>query len=106
VGWIPFPASPKYQKNIPTKLFEYFAYAVPVVSSDLLSVRPFIEPGHTGLLVAPEDPAAHAAAIISLLRDPQHASTLAHNAQTVVQSRFTWDEMAPRLLDLYHTLLS
>ncbi len=36
IGWIPFPLVAKYQKNIPTKLFEYMAYAIPVVSSNLI----------------------------------------------------------------------
>ena len=43
------------------------AYAIPVVSSNLFPVQPFIEHRRTGFLVKADDPSAHAGAIIELL---------------------------------------
>jgi glycosyltransferase involved in cell wall biosynthesis len=90
VGWIPFQSITKYQKNIPTKLFEYMAYAIPVVSSDLLSVQPFIE-----------NPSAHTKAIIDLLSNPDWAEQLGKKGQTEVLEHYRWSEMEKRLLMLY-----
>lgn len=106
VGWIPFPPVPKYKKNIPTKLFEYMAYAIPVVSSDLPPVQPFITHQETGILVKADDPVAHAKAIINLLNDPSLGVRLGQNGQIIVMERFRWTEMEKRLLAFYQQILS
>lgn len=106
VGWIPWQAVPKNQKNIPTKLFEYMAYGLPVVSSDLPSTRPFVHDGENGQLVAADDPPAHAEAIIRLLRNPQAAQAMGRKGQELVRTQYNWDEMQARLLSLYGSLLA
>ena len=106
VGWVPWQPVPKNQKNIPTKLFEYMAYGLPVVSSALQSTQPFVHDDVNGYLVRAEDPAAHAAALLRLLRDPDHAARLGRAGRVLVQTRWNWDAMEPRLLALYQALLS
>ena len=106
IGWIPWMPVPKNQKNIPTKLFEYMAYAVPVVSSDLKSIQPFIENRKTGILVKADDPSAHASAIIELLIDPSLADFISKNGQTVVMEHYRWSDMEKRLVTLYKQVLS
>jgi glycosyltransferase involved in cell wall biosynthesis len=106
IGWIPFPPVPKYQKNIPTKLFEYMAYSLPVVSSDLFPVQKFVINGKTGLLVQADDPSAHAKAIIELLLNPDLATNLGKNAQVSVKEHYSWTEEENKLLALYSTVIS
>ena len=106
VGWIPFQPIAKYQKNIPTKLFEYMAYAIPVISSDLLSVQPFIENQITGILVKADDPPAHAKAIIELLINPSVAEKIGKKGQKKVFENYRWLEMEKRLLLFYQQVLS
>lgn len=106
VGWVTWQPFAKNEKNIPTKLFEYMAFGLPVVSSDLPSTRPFVEPGVNGLLAKATDPTAHAAALLSLLREPESAVAMGQAGQQRVQTRFNWNMMVPRLLQLYETLLS
>lgn len=105
VGWIPWQPVPKNQMNIPTKLFEYMAYGLPVVSSDLRSTRAFLSEGGHGLLVPANDPEAHARAILKLLRDPDGASAMGHQGQALVRSRYHWGHMEPRLLGVIETLV-
>lgn len=105
VGWIPWQPVAKNQKNIPTKLFEYLAYGLPVVSSDLLSTRPFLGKGDCGLLVRAEDPGAHAEAIVRLLQEPTEASAMGRKGQDMVSSRYNWGHMEPRLLAVVEALL-
>ena len=104
VGWVPWQPVAKNQKNVPTKLFEYMAYGLPVVSSDLLSTRPFVDNGDNGYLVPADDPQAHADAILGLLRDPQAAQSMGKHGQERVQAEYNWDEMALRLVELYRQL--
>ncbi len=105
VGWLAWQPVLKNKKNIPTKLFEYMAYALPIVSSDLPSTRPFIHDGREGYLATADDPAAHAEAILRLLRDPQAARAMGQRGQELVQTQYSWDAMEERLLALYEAVL-
>lgn len=105
VGWVTWQAAPKNQKNIPTKLFEYMAFGLPVISSDLPSTRLFVEPGINGLLVDAADPSAHAAALLQLLNTPYEAAAMRRAGRRLVESRYNWDAMAPKLLSLYDEVL-
>lgn len=105
IGWVSWQPFAKNEKNIPTKLFEYMAYGLPVVTSDLASVRPFVRQGINGLRVKAADPAAHAEAILLLLQNPQRAQALGREGQQLVQNHFNWDLMKPRLLGLYEEVL-
>ena len=104
-GWVTWQAVAKNCKNIPTKLFEYMAYGLPVVSSDLPSTRPFVRPGENGLLAVAGDPAAHAAALLALLRDPAEAMRLGERGRQRVADEWNWAAMEPRLLALYAAVL-
>jgi glycosyltransferase involved in cell wall biosynthesis len=106
VGWVTWQPVPKNQKNIPTKLFEYMAYGLPVVSSDLPSTRPFVQDGRTGYVVTADNPSAHAQAILQLLRQPELAAAMGRRGQSLVQSMYNWEEMEMRLLALYEEVLS
>lgn len=105
VGWVPWQPVTKNKYNIPTKLFEYMAYALPVVASDLPSTRPFIQSGQTGYLVEAANVEAHAEAIIRLLNDPELAKRIGAAGQEKVATEYNWDPMADRLLELYERIL-
>lgn len=105
IGWITWQPFPKNMKNIPTKLFEYMAYGLPVVSSDLPSIRPYIEHGYNGLLVEPSNPAAHAGALLRLLQSDAEAIRMGRAGRDLVETKYNWDVMTPRLLALYDEIL-
>ncbi len=105
VGWVPWQPVAKNRKNIPTKLFEYMAFGLPVVSSDLPSTRPFVTDGENGRLVAAGDPAAHAAALLELLTDAPKAARMGQAGQRLVATQFNWAAMEGRLLGLYEAVL-
>lgn len=106
VGWVPWQAVPKNEKNVPTKLFEYMAFGLPVVSSDLASTRSFVRDGDNGYLVAAADPQAHAGAILRLLRDSAAARAMGNRGQAHVHADWNWDEMGRRLLRFYELVLA
>jgi glycosyltransferase involved in cell wall biosynthesis len=101
VGWVCWQPYPKNQKNVPTKLFEYMAFGLPVVCGDLDSTRPYLEDGVTGRLVAADDAAAHAGAIIDLLEDRRAAAAMGLRGREQVLARYNWRSVEGRLLDLY-----
>jgi glycosyltransferase involved in cell wall biosynthesis len=81
------------------------AYALPVVSSDLESVRPFIRHGIDSMLVVADDPAGHASALLRLLQTPADAERMGAAGQNQIVTRFNWSAMEPRFLALVNEVL-
>ena len=75
---------------------------VPLVATDLPSVREILRHGEHGLLVPPDDPAALAQAIETLLRDRVLAARLVRTAATHVLG-FSWEARARRILEFAAT---
>ncbi len=106
IGLIPGQVSPKNLASfVPTKLFEYLACGLPVVASDLPSIRKFSATGDWGLLADPSDPASHAQAIGCLLDDPVAAQAKGAQARRVAEEHFNWEAEAEKLLALYERIV-
>lgn len=80
----------------PGKLFEYMASGRPIVTADYPSLREALSRG-AAVFVEPDDPAALAEGIRTVLSDPELGARLARQARQDVQ-RFTWDERAKRVI--------
>ena len=57
IGLVTLQPIPKFMKNIPSKMFEYWACGLPVIASDLPPIRQFLSDGKNGLLFDPSSPA-------------------------------------------------
>lgn len=105
IGFIPLPDLPKFQHNIPTKLFEYMALEMPVVLSDLPPSRPFVGDGKCAIMVKADDPRAYAEAISTLIHDPERCRTMGAEGRRRVEQEYNWEHEALKLLQLYEELL-
>ena len=92
------------QEGLGLVLVEALACECPVAASDLPAIRDVIRDAETGRLAASGDPAALAAVIRELLRDPIQMQRLAVAGRTYVQSRFDWDGVAARYATLFKAL--
>jgi len=81
----------------PLKLFDYMAAGVPIVASDLPSLRDVLRHESNALVVPPGDHLALADAVKRLRTDPPFARRLADQAQDDVR-QYSWDARAARLL--------
>ena len=79
---------------------EAMRVGVPVVLTDVVGNRDVVSPG-TGLLVPPDDPAAVAAAVVALLRDPERRAALAVAGRVRVTDHFSVAASAAALVALY-----
>lgn len=80
----------------PLKIFEYMAMALPVVSLDVPPLRKIVRPTE-GLLVAEGDIDAMAAAIGSLLNEPESARRKGRSGRERVVAEFSWQRHCEQL---------
>ena len=77
-----------------------FACATPVVASDIPGYSGVMEP-EAGMLVLPGDPRALAEAVVVLVGDEGRREALGRGARELAVDRYSWDDIARRLLAVY-----
>ena len=105
VAWIPLQRHGNYDRAVPTKLVEAMAAGRPVVASALGRLAPLVADADCGLLVPPDDPAAHAGAIRRLLQDDDLARRLGENGRTAFERDLRFERQAAALTDFYREIL-
>ena len=100
VGVAPYPATAAEtdQYFSPLKIYEYLAAGLPVVASRVGQVPAIVRDGVTGLLVAPSDPDALAAALDTLARDEVTRRTMGHAARAEAEAHHSWTGVVDRIL--------
>lgn len=79
---------------------EAMASGLPVICADVPNSRTLVEGGRSGLLCAPNDPAAYARAMLALVGDP--AARSAMGAGALAQSRaYRWSQILDQAVDIY-----
>jgi glycosyltransferase involved in cell wall biosynthesis len=81
-------ASDGDRDGLPTVLVEAMSHAVPVISTDVVGIGELIYDGITGMLVAADDPADLARAIVTLIDDPARADALGRAGRRQVMAEF------------------
>lgn len=95
----PFPRSEHYAYFMsPLKLFEYMAAEVPIVASDLPSVREVLQHGENAWLVEPGNPEALAEGMHRVLCDKALSLRIANRSQQSA-NQYTWQRRASTILN-------
>ncbi len=95
-----------WYEGFPVVILEAFARAVPVIASRLGSLAEMVEDGVTGLLVAPNDPAALAAAVRWAAEHPAEMSRMGAAARTRFLADYTADRNYPALRRIYQDAIA
>ncbi|HEV8220560.1 MAG TPA: glycogen synthase [Streptosporangiaceae bacterium] len=83
---------------------EAMACATAVAASRVGGIPEVVADGETGLLVPPDDPAALAAALNTLVRDPDLAAVMGARGRTRAEAEFGWPAIAAQTAALYAEL--
>ncbi|NIA28555.1 MAG: glycosyltransferase [Actinobacteria bacterium] len=105
IGLIPWQENKQMLRMVfPNKIFEYMACGLPVVASDLPSLRYILNKSGGGVLVKANDAKAHARAIAGLLDDNEKSNELGRKGREFVKKKFNWDIEAKKLVAFYSKL--
>jgi glycosyltransferase involved in cell wall biosynthesis len=96
---------PTRNEGMPIALLEAMAAEMPVVVSDLPVLAAVVDQGRTGLLVDPEDSAAFADAVLSLLGDPARSAAMGEAAGRAAREQFDIGRTAAGIERLYLALV-
>ena len=94
----------RYREGLPTALLEAAASGRPIVATDNVGCREFIEDGVTGLMVPPSAPAALADALARVLADDALADRLRHAAYERFRTAYTKAAMVATTIDVMRDL--
>ncbi|MBR1584269.1 MAG: glycosyltransferase family 4 protein [Clostridia bacterium] len=79
-----------------------YTYGVPVIASDIPTFREETDGGQTGLLFAPEDPAALRDAILAAVQwDEKQIDRYRQHIRRLVSERYSWNESARKTAEAY-----
>lgn len=85
----------------PLKMFEYMAAGKPIISSDLPVLREVLN-NKNAMLVSPTDEKTWKAALEEIQSNNNLALSLATQAKSDFQEKYTWDIRAKKILELIH----
>jgi glycosyltransferase involved in cell wall biosynthesis len=91
---------PNYALSRPTKIMEYMAHGVPVVTTPNPSSADLVQRHNCGLVVPYRDPHAVLAAVMRLRGDLDLRRRLAANGRDAACRLYTWDRDAMTFVDL------
>jgi L-malate glycosyltransferase len=98
-------AFPSLMEAFPNGVMEAMAAEIPVIASAVGGIPELVEHEQNGLLVPPGDDRALAAALLSMLGDPDRARRLAAEGRTTIQQRYSFDRMVSDFEGLYRETL-
>ncbi len=88
----------------PVTVLEAFASRLPVICSDLPSLRELVEPGVTGLVFPPRDAEAFAAQVRLATSGTLSVDQLGRDAQDIYEERYTPEMNFNQLIGIYKSL--
>jgi glycosyltransferase involved in cell wall biosynthesis len=97
---------PSQENLVPTKLFEYMAAGLPIVSSDLPTATRVVAENDSGILANPEDPETFVNAIVRLVEDRAMARRLGQNGRRAFAEKYSWETQDSNLDQFYISILT
>lgn len=94
-----------YEESYPTKLFEYMALGLPVITSNFPLYRAIVEQHNCGFCVSPYEPAQVAEKLVYLIEHIDEARSMGQRGRQAVEQFYNWTSEAGKLIDFYEQIL-
>ena len=105
IGLSPVIRAEKSILGIPNKFFEFMAFGIPIVASDLPYQTQIIREQNCGLLGQPEKIDTFVCQISKLLDDKIFAKKLGLNGVKAFEEKYNWEAQNTKLLNFYSNIL-
>ncbi|MFN4145450.1 MAG: glycosyltransferase [Runella sp.] len=94
-----------YPDSYPTKLFDYMALGLPVITSDLPLLRQVVQSSDCGFCVSATDAVALADAMRRCIENPVMLRKMGENGQKAVVEMYNWEKEAQKLQKFYEKIV-
>jgi len=95
-----------YQDSYTTKLFEYMALKLPVITSDFPLYKDVVEKSDCGFCISPYNANLLAEKITWLIENPLEAEDMGGNGRRAVEHMYNWKNEEKTLLSFYENTLN
>ncbi|MCF6347179.1 MAG: glycosyltransferase [Flavobacteriaceae bacterium] len=103
ITWLPAKA---LTIKMPIKVFEYMAFALPIIGSNFGHIKEYIEKDNCGITVDPNNPENISNAMITLLTDIEKYDLYSNNGRKATLEKYKWDFELDRLIGFYTKVLN
>ncbi|SDT47423.1 glycosyltransferase [Microlunatus soli] len=90
--------TPNFRSSMPTKVVEYCAYGVPVITTPLPRAAQLVERGRAGLVVGWDSPHEVAAAVLELAAAKREAAEMGRRGHRLATAEYDWSRLSQRFL--------
>jgi glycosyltransferase involved in cell wall biosynthesis len=97
---------PNHRDSLSTKMFEYMAVGLPVITSDFPLYRDIIEKNDCGYCIHPDSTELLTDAVLGLYNNQQLAKSMALNGINAISNYYNWESEKQKLFSVYQNLLS
>jgi glycosyltransferase involved in cell wall biosynthesis len=94
-----------YPESFPTKLFEYMALRLPVITSDFPVYRQIVERNGCGFCISPDDAEALCNALKSCIADSELRLQMGNSGRKATEVCYNWASEEEKLLSFYNDIL-
>jgi glycosyltransferase involved in cell wall biosynthesis len=94
----------RFERNVPTKFFEYLSAGLPVVMTDIPSLEPYAEPSYA-VTVSEDDLESMVEETALLLENTNAREAMGEAGREAVVSTYSWEVERERLLEAYEGIL-
>lgn len=94
-----------YPDSYTTKLFEYMALGLPVVTSDFSLYKDVVERHKCGFCISPYNTTMIADTLFYLIEHPDEARAMGQRGRIAVEKEYSWTTEAQKLLNFYERVL-
>jgi glycosyltransferase involved in cell wall biosynthesis len=93
------------RESYPTKLFEYMAVGLPILTSNFDLYKKTVEDNFCGVCIDPFDTEKIKIEILELHSDVKKSEQMGENGKIIVENKYNWKSQSPILTKVYRQLL-